>query len=131
MKKIFLLSALFLGVSMFTYAQKETKGPKIAFESVVHDYGNVAKSANGDCIFTFKNEGNEPLLLSSVSASCGCTTPDWTKEPIMPGQTGEIKVHYNTNLVGSFRKTVTVISNSVDNNREVLTITGTVVESAN
>ena len=101
-------------------------GAKISFTEMEHNYGTIVKGGNGDCEFTFKNEGNEPLILSNVKASCGCTTPSYTQKPVMPGETGTIKVHYNTNNVGGFSKTVTVTSNAVDNPRVVLRIKGTV-----
>ncbi len=132
MKKVILVAAMLLGFSTFVFAQSNAtqSGPKIVFESLVHDYGNITKGANGECTFTFKNEGNEPLLLSSVTSSCGCTVPTWTKDPIMPGQTGTIKVRYDTNRLGGINKSITVVSNSVPNNREVLRITGNVSENA-
>ncbi len=101
-------------------------GAKIRFTETEHNYGTIQKGANGDCMFTFVNEGNEPLILSNVKASCGCTTPSYTQKPVMPGQEGTIKVHYNTNNPGGFSKTVTVTSNAVDNPRVVLRIKGTV-----
>lgn len=132
MKKLILL-ALFAIFAMGAVNAQDNKnvpanGAKIVFASLEHNYGTVAKGGNGDCEFTFVNEGNEPLILSNVKASCGCTTPKWTKEPIMPGQSGEIKVHYNTNNVGGFTKTITVTSNAVDNARLVLKIKGTVTD---
>lgn len=101
-------------------------GAKISFAETEHNYGTIMKGGNGDCEFTFTNEGNEPLILSNVKASCGCTTPSYTQKPVMPGETGTIKVHYNTNNVGGFSKTVTVTSNAVDNPRVVLRIKGNV-----
>lgn len=105
-------------------------GAKISFTEMEHNYGTIQKGGNGDCEFTFKNEGNEPLILSNVKASCGCTTPSYTQKPVMPGETGTIKVHYNTNNVGGFSKTVTVTSNAVDNPRVVLRIKGNVKQDA-
>ena len=101
-------------------------GAKIRFEEMEHQYGTIQKGGNGDCEFTFWNDGNEPLILQNVKASCGCTTPSYTQKPVMPGQSGVIKVHYNTNNVGGFSKTVTVTSNAVDNPRVVLRIKGNV-----
>ena len=75
-------------------------------------------------------EGNEPLILSNVKASCGCTTPKYTQKPVMPGEKGVIDVHYNTNNVGGFSKTVTVTSNAVNNDRVVLRIKGNVKQDA-
>ena len=105
-------------------------GAKISFTELEHNYGTIEKGGNGECEFVFKNEGNEPLILSNVKASCGCTTPSYTQKPVMPGETGTIKVKYNTNNVGGFSKTVTVTSNAVDNPRVVLRIKGTVKQGA-
>ncbi len=106
-------------------------GAKIRFTETEHNYGDIQKGGNGDCEFTFVNEGNEPLILNNVKASCGCTTPSYPQKPIMPGKTGVIKVHYNTNNVGGFSKTVTVTSNAVDNPRVVLKIKGNVHDGGN
>jgi hypothetical protein len=105
-------------------------GAKIRFEEMEHQYGTIQKGGNGDCEFTFWNDGDEPLILQTVKASCGCTTPKYTQKPVMPGQKGTIGVHYNTNNVGGFSKTVTVTSNAVNNQRVVLRIKGTVTQEA-
>ena len=105
-------------------------GAKIRFEEMEHQYGTIQKGGNGDCEFTFWNDGDEPLILQTVKASCGCTTPKYTQKPVMPGQKGTIGVHYNTNNVGGFSKTVTVTSNAVNNPRVVLRIKGTVQQDA-
>ncbi|HOV12311.1 MAG TPA: DUF1573 domain-containing protein [Bacteroidales bacterium] len=138
MKKISLIFA-FVMLSVFVaVAQTSTTkttvpkvaGPEITFENLEHDYGTITQGGNGDCVFKFKNTGNEPLILSDVRKSCGCTTPSWSKEPILPGQSGEIKVGYNTNNVGTFSKTITVISNATNAN-VTLIIKGTVNAKAN
>lgn len=105
-------------------------GAKIRFEEMEHQYGTIQKGGNGDCQFTFWNDGDEPLILQNVKASCGCTTPKYTQKPVMPGEKGVIDVHYNTNNVGGFSKTVTVTSNAVNNQRVVLRIKGTVQQDA-
>lgn len=133
MKKFFLLS-FFVSMMLTSLNAQTTEpateqpldGPKIEFAALEHNYGNIAKGGNGNCEFTFTNNGNEPLILSNVKASCGCTTPSWTKEPIMPGQTGTIKVSYNTRNIGSFNKTITVTSNAINTPRVVLKIKGKV-----
>jgi len=130
MKKLTLIFAMFLFVGFAAKAQtstttKKADGPEITFENLEHDYGTITQGANGDCVFKFKNTGNEPLILSDVRKSCGCTTPTWNKEPILPGQTGVINIGYNTNNIGSFSKTITVISNAT-NSSVVITIKGTV-----
>lgn len=133
MKKLFLLSLfaiMTIGAASAQDKQKQDEpayGAKILFEKLEHNYGTIQKGSEGNCEFTFVNNGNEPLILSNVRASCGCTTPNWTKEPIMPGKTGTIKVHYNTNNIGGFSKTITVTSNAVDLPRVVLKIKGNVV----
>jgi hypothetical protein len=131
MKK-FALICLFASMAFIGNAQnveqKEVPehGAKIRFEEMEHQYGTIMKGGNGDCEFVFWNDGDEPLILQNVKASCGCTTPTWTQKPVMPGQSGSIKVRYNTNNVGGFSKTVTVTSNAVNNDRVVLKIKGTV-----
>lgn len=101
--------------------------PVIAFEKTTHDYGTVTKGGDGACEFKFKNTGIEPLILSNVSSSCGCTVPEWPREPILKGKSASIRVKYDTNRVGPINKTVTVMSNAKVNSIR-LQIIGTVVE---
>jgi hypothetical protein len=104
-------------------------GPVIQFPSLVHDYGTLQKGADGNCEFTFTNTGKEPLVLSNVTTSCGCTVPSWNKEPILPGKTGVIKVNYTkTNIVGTISKQITVMSNA-KNGTIILSIKGQVVDT--
>ncbi|HNW50070.1 MAG TPA: DUF1573 domain-containing protein [Prolixibacteraceae bacterium] len=131
MKKIFsILIALTCVVSLYaqqptTAAADTTAKAKIVFETLAHDFSVITAGGDGNCSFRFKNEGNAPLILSNVQASCGCTTPSWTREPVMPGTEGEIKVHYDTNRIGTFSKSITVTSNAV-NSPIVLRISGEV-----
>ncbi|MDR1056861.1 MAG: DUF1573 domain-containing protein [Prevotellaceae bacterium] len=102
--------------------------PIIAFDKLVHDFGTIIE-ADGEtsAIFTFTNLGNKPLVLKKVSASCGCTTPEWIKEPIPPGGMGFIRATYNPlGRVAPFEKTLTVESNGEPNN-VILQIKGLVV----
>jgi hypothetical protein len=95
--------------------------PVITFEKTEHDFGKI-NEADGrvSVVFEFKNEGMAPLVLSNVRASCGCTTPTWTKEPVEPGQSGSITVTYNPNgRPGRFQKTVTVTSNATEGTKKV------------
>ena len=105
---------------------KKGKSPEIAFDYLVHDYGTIYEGDPGTCEFTFKNTGKEPLVLSNVYSSCGCTVPDWPKDPIMPGKTSTIKVKYNTARAGGINKTVTVLSNAEEKPKIELKITGNV-----
>lgn len=126
MKKLFATLSLLVFVFFAASAQTSKEGPEIRFDKMEHDYGTIKQDADGSCVFKFKNIGNEVLVISDVRKSCGCTTPTWSKEPILPGQTGEIKVGYNTANIGTFSKTITVISNAVNAN-VTLTIKGNVV----
>lgn len=83
----------------------------IVFDKVEHNYGEIEYGGDGNCVFTFTNTGKEPLVLTSVRASCGCTAPSWPKDPINPGEQGEIKVRYNTTISGNFNKNITVTCN--------------------
>ena len=108
-----------------TDKNKKVKEPEITFESLVHDYGNIMQGDNGTCEFVFKNTGKADLLLTNCRSSCGCTVPEWPKDPIAPGKKATIKVKYNTQRVGAINKSITVESNAV-NNRVVLNIKGNV-----
>ena len=95
--------------------------PVITFEKTEHDFGKIHEEDGRVSVdFRFKNEGMTPLVLSNVRASCGCTTPQWTKEPVEPGQTGVITVTYNPNgRPGRFQKTVTITSNAKESTARV------------
>lgn len=123
MKKI--LAGLFMtGALAFASAQT------ISFDKTTFDYGNVKAGADGHRFFTVKNTGDKPLIISEVKPSCGCTTPEWSKDPILPGKTAQIKVGYNTGIKGAFNKLIEVYSNDPANNRSVLYIKGTVEDIA-
>ncbi len=108
-----------------TSAQK----PQIVFENLEHDFGAFKESDGVQTTsFKFTNKGAVPLVLNNVKASCGCTTPKWTREPVVPDGTGEIQVSYDPkNRPGSFNKTIMVSSNA-ENGTTVLRITGSVDE---
>jgi hypothetical protein len=101
--------------------------PKIKFKSLEHDFGSIKEDKGLAIIsFEFKNIGDQPLILNSVKASCGCTTPEWSQDPIAPGKSGSIKVSYNPqNRPGAFSKNVSVYSNA-EPNVIALTIKGKV-----
>ncbi|HRO42934.1 MAG TPA: DUF1573 domain-containing protein [Flavipsychrobacter sp.] len=140
MKKILiaLMCFSFAGVATVeaqTAAKQEAvksnpNGPKFKFKGGdVHDFGEVAEGPNADYTFEFTNTGKEPLIIQNANASCGCTTPEWPKEPILPGKTGKIKVSFATAGRGGqpFDKTVFLTSNAVhDRERYELRIKGIV-----
>ncbi len=136
MKKSLYLLALVLFIGMKVQAQDGTaktendpNAPVITFEKDLHDFGTIKQGDNGTCEFKFKNTGKTPLIISNAKGSCGCTVPDWPKDPIKPGETSVVKATYDTKRIGAFTKTVTVSSNAKDPNM-VLTIKG-VVEGEN
>jgi uncharacterized protein DUF1573 len=133
MKKILLI--LFVGIISFSVKgqtkeeiKKDFTGPVFEFETEVIDYGEIAENSDGNRIFKFKNIGKSPLIITKVKGSCGCTVPTKPEEPIMPGETGEIKVKYATNRIGPFSKTVTINSNAFEPTK-VLKIKGRVLEN--
>ncbi|MGB3616586.1 MAG: DUF1573 domain-containing protein [Catalinimonas sp.] len=100
----------------------------MSFQTEAHDFGDVVEGTKAEHEFTFTNTGDQPVVISSVRASCGCTTPHWTREPILPGQSGSIKASYNSQgRPGGFHKTITVTSNAATPSR-VLRISGSVVD---
>jgi len=125
MKKL----AIILCVAIFglnTYAQE--KVAKIEFKSETIDYGTIEKGSDGVRVFEFTNTGDAPLIISKVKSTCGCTVPKKPKGPIMPGETGEISVKYDTNRVNPIRKTIMVTSNA-DRPTVALKIKGLVVNA--
>lgn len=122
-----LITILFVGLISFgSFAQE--KVAKIEFKTDVIDYGTIEKGADGLRIFEFTNTGNAPLVISNVKSTCGCTVPKKPTAPIMPGETGEIEVKYDTKRVSPIRKTITVFSNA-ETPTVALKIKGLVVDS--
>ncbi len=132
MKKLFvLLSVLFMMCSVtFAQGQETTgkqNGAEIIFKETNHNFGSIPFKGNGSCEFVFVNTGNEPLILTQPKSSCGCTVPEWPKQPILPGESNVIKVTYkNTDRPGNFNKYITVYSNAIVNKEVKLHIKGTV-----
>lgn len=110
-------------------AESNPNAPQISFEQETIDYGKVEKGANGVREFVFTNTGKEPLIITNARGSCGCTVPSWPKEPIAPGESGSIKVKYDTQRVGPINKSVTVSTNA-NVPTKVLRIKGQVVKPA-
>ena len=108
------------------YIFSQEVGPKIEFESLEINYGQISKGDNGVRVFKFTNFGLEPLIINKVYSSCGCTIPKKPSSPINPGQDDEIQVKYDTNRVGPIRKIITVLSNATNSPTVSLKITGNV-----
>lgn len=118
MKKITTILVLFMFTFSISAQQNEATvqadGPQFKFEAETIDYGKIEKGADGERVFVFTNVGNEPLIIEKVVGSCGCTVPTKPENPILPGDTGEIKVKYDTKRTGGFSKTVTITSNATE-----------------
>lgn len=127
MKKIILSCALLAMTSGVTFAQEKKQAASltsatpattltpdnISFKSESFDFGTLEEGPAAEHVFTFTNTGKEPIVIQRVQPSCGCTTPDWTKDPIAPGKTGMIKASYGTQgRPGPFEKTMTVFTNA-------------------
>jgi Protein of unknown function (DUF1573) len=112
MKKLFFI---LLSVVAFT-ATAQTKGPILTWEKSTHDFGDLAQGDKVEHVFKFKNTGNEALIITNVQVTCGCTTPrGWARDPIAPGQSGEITIAFNSlGKFGKQNKVVTVISNATN-----------------
>lgn len=127
-KGLFTLMMAF--VAVFGYntatAQAVESGAKIDFAKETHDYGNLKYGGNGTCTFEFTNTGNAPLIISNAKGSCGCTVPEWPKEPVAPGAKAKITVKYDTKKVGAINKSVTITSNAVNEATKTLRIKGNV-----
>ena len=118
MKKTLLLALSLTAAAYTAQAQTPVKaattaGPAITFEEVKYDFGSVAQGGTVDHTFKFKNTGTAPLVISNIGVSCGCTTPEWTKDPIAPGKTGSIAAHFNSaGKMGMQNKVLTIESNA-------------------
>ena len=90
-------------------------GPKtfVVFDSYDHDFGDIKQDSKHEKLFSFTNTGKEPLIITNAKGSCGCTVPEYPKEPILPGETGEIKVVYSPGKQ-TFKQTksVTITANT-------------------
>ncbi len=105
----------------------KTLSATFKWKNTQYDFGKVKHKQPAKATFSFVNRGNEPLVITNAKGSCGCTVAKYPKEPIMPGQTGEVTAVYNAGVLGAFHKTVTLTANTAQANT-VLSITGEVVK---
>jgi hypothetical protein len=118
LKKSILHILLLLPISI-VWAQPSIKIPKVS-----HDFGTIEEGTQASYTFDVHNTGSKPLIISNVQPSCGCTTPEWTKDPIQPGGKGKIMATFNSQgRLGAFNKEVSVISNDAESTK-TLTIKG-------
>lgn len=138
MKKILSILTLLAFATTFTFAQTAVEtatevapaeGPVMQFETTEVDYGTIEQNAEPLRMFSFTNTGTEPLVIKHAKGSCGCTVPTYPKEPILPGESANIEVRYDTKRIGKFTKTVTLTTNETVEKR-VLRIKGEVLKPA-
>lgn len=108
MKTIFSFFVAFFVLITVSYAQKGV----MKFTKETHDFGKVEQGKPVTYVFEFKNTGTDPIVINDAQASCGCTKPTFSREPVMPGKTGSISATYNAAAHGPFNKSVTVTSNA-------------------
>lgn len=108
MKTIFSFFVAFFVLVAVSYAQKGV----MKFTKETHDFGKVEQGKPVTYVFEFKNTGTDPVVINDAQASCGCTKPTFSREPVMPGKTGSISATYNAAAQGPFNKSVTVTSNA-------------------
>ncbi len=124
-KNVFIIALIMLATS-FINAQESTG---FKFSKLVHDFGKI-KEENGKATYKFKftNKGKKPIVIKNVTSTCGCTSPEWTRTPVLPGKTGFVSAEYNPlNRPGSFDKQIKIFSN-VSSTPIVLSIKGVVIQ---
>lgn len=100
--------------------------PEFNFEKDLHDFGQLIDGEKVSYSFKFTNSGNAPLIITNAKGSCGCTVPNWPKEPIMSGESGVIQVNYDEKRVGSFNKSITITSNA-KNSPQIIKVKGKIL----
>ena len=130
MRRLILMAVCVLPI-FCTDAQELNKlsGPVITWDKSSYDFGDITEGDKVSHTFKFTNTGNQPLVLTNVEVTCGCTTPKgWTRDPIAPGSTGELTVAFNsTGKSGKQNKVITITSNSVGTTNQIM-ITANVLE---
>jgi hypothetical protein len=128
MKKLILMCAVVLGFVLNASAQDNQK-PEFKFNEEKHDFGKIPQGTPVTTVFTFTNVGTDPLILTEVKPTCGCTIADYTKTPVKQGATGKITITYNAAVAAPFNKTIVVTSNA-KTPQKYLNIIGEVVAKA-
>jgi hypothetical protein len=149
MKNLFVVTLLVFAVSFTSCKEDPTKkiksenleiakerdseikvgGPRFKFDKTEHDFGNINEGDVVETVFTFTNVGKSELIIASAKGSCGCTVPEWPKEPIMPGEEGQIKVKFNSYRKPNLQqKQITLVTNTEDG-KEILKIRAQVTPS--
>jgi hypothetical protein len=125
MKKILMICAVVLGFA-FTASAQDNEKAEFKFNEEKHDFGKIPQGTPVTTVFEFTNIGKEPLILTEVRPTCGCTIADYTKTPVKAGEKGLIKITYNAAVAAPFNKTIVVTSNA-KTPQKYLNIVGEVV----
>ena len=125
MKKILLICAVILGFA-FTASAQDSEKPVFKFNEEKHDFGKIPQGTPVTTVFEFTNIGVDPLILTEVRPTCGCTIADFTKTPVKKGEKGTIKITYNAAVAAPFNKVIVVTSNA-ETPQKNLNIVGEVV----
>ncbi|MBB6107861.1 MULTISPECIES: DUF1573 domain-containing protein [Mucilaginibacter] len=112
MKQILMICAVVLGFA-FTASAQDSQKAEFKFNEEKHDFGKIPQGTPVTTVFEFTNVGKEPLILTEVRPTCGCTIADYTKTPVKGGEKGTIKITYNAAAAAPFNKTIVVKSNAV------------------
>lgn len=127
MKRFFAIATVLIFSTSFLFAQSTidsngdgvaepavevNDGAGVKFEVEKHNFGEIAQNQPRTYEFVFTNTGTEPLIIKNVRTSCGCTSKEWPKEPIMPGESNVIKATFNAARLGQFNKSITVSTNA-------------------
>lgn len=126
MKRLFLILVM-SGIVVAALAQG--KGAVMTWEAATYDFGEIAQGDKVEHTFRFRNTGNEPLIITNVQVTCGCTTPKgWARDPIGPGQSGELTIAFNTaGKFGKQNKVVTIVSNAINSEGRQVSFSAEVV----
>src|ERR1700743_413077 len=111
MKKLMLVCAVILGFA-FTASAQDNEKAEFKFNEEKHDFGKIPQGTPVTTVFEYTNIGKEPLILTEVRPTCGCTIADYTKTPVKSGEKGVIKITYNAAAVAPFNKVIVVTSNA-------------------
>lgn len=111
MKQFFAILVMAMLVATVSVSEVSAQA-EMKFEKTTVDYGTIEQGSDPFRVFSFTNTGSEPLIIKSAKGSCGCTVPTYPKQPIAPGETGEIKVRYDTKRIGVINKSVTLQTNA-------------------
>jgi len=109
-----MICAVILGFTFVarTASAQDSQKPEFKFNEEKHDFGKIPQGTPVTTVFTFTNVGQDPLIITDVRPTCGCTIADFTKTPVKPGDSGSIKITYNAAFAAPFTKTIVVTSNA-------------------